>query len=138
MYIVNDTAYTWGRPQVYVLGRHPDRTTADYVLCSLKMGLMTTCLTRFNASSSGQSLDAICNENAAQRTRHMGVNDTSEIFKLIPNWRDIGFGVVRSMNLNSGMLDVDGGASFPRALTQLGLKRNELNPGLPCIAEALL
>jgi hypothetical protein len=127
----------------------------------MKMGITAACSTRFNASSSGQSLEAICNEKAAQQARHMGAKEASKPFITSPSWRDLGTELISSLSHDIGLSDgnalcqhihymylqatIEGRSAFllsntlyRRALTQLSLKRNKLNSALPSMAEALL
>lgn len=134
--IVNHTSYRWGRSMVYILGTRPASQSApvakDYFLCSLKAGITTQCSTRYRASSSGQSLEALCNAE----NRYDGPRESSADVEILPDWRDIGFDFLNSMSLNTGM--IDGDASMSRLLTQLQLHTSDLDPQLPSPAEALL
>ncbi|EOA84484.1 uncharacterized protein SETTUDRAFT_111827 [Exserohilum turcica Et28A] len=132
--------YTVGdRPEVYLLGKAPDNTTSDYFLCSMKAGITTSCTTRYNASSSGQSLDAACSD--ANKSSN---GDDSTIPPLhskddrpgLVSWRELGFNLLNSLSLNNGVFDGD--ASTARILTQLQLTEPSLNKTLPSPAEALL
>jgi hypothetical protein len=120
---------------VYLLGLQPASDiypeTGDYFLCSLKTGITQACSTRFNASSSGQTLEALC----GPEYRYDGVGSTNNDIT-IPNWRDIGFDFLNAMSLQTGIMD--GMASYPRILTQMQLREPKLDPKLPSPAEALL
>jgi hypothetical protein len=55
---------TWAAAPYHTLmcGKH-------YQLCSLKAGSTTSCSTRYNASSSGQSLEALCGTATEENTQ---------------------------------------------------------------------
>jgi hypothetical protein len=56
--------FTGARPAVYVLGQRPgEQFDDDYSLCSFTLGYTTACTTRYNASSSGQTLEALCGDD---------------------------------------------------------------------------
>jgi hypothetical protein len=120
---------------VYVLGQRPrlldDTEPNEYFLCSMKAGVTKECSTRFNASSSGQSLEAVCGPE-----HRYDMAPTIDDVTILPNWRDIGFDFLNAMTLNAGV--VDGDSSYARTLTQLQLREPKLNPLLPSPAEALL
>lgn len=132
--IVNHTSYEWGRDKVYILGRHPEpEVTEDYFICSLKSFLTTACITRYSASASGRTLEAICDPDMTP----IELGTSENLFEIVvPQWRDIGFDMLNSMQLNAGLND--GNASMTRTLTQLQLMQWNLNPQLPSPAEALL
>jgi hypothetical protein len=133
--IVNHTSSHWGRSTVYVLGQRPrlpdDTEPNDYFLCSMKAGVTKECSTRFNASSSGQSLEAVCGPE-----HRYDMAPTIDDVAIGPNWRLIFFDFLNAMTLNTGILDWK--ASYPRTLTQFQLREPKLNPLLPSPAEALL
>ncbi|CAN9192379.1 unnamed protein product [Alternaria alternata] len=126
------------RPEVYLLGKAPDNTTEDYFLCSMKAGITTSCTTRYNASSGGQSLEAVCDGP------HGNISEDASIQPLRSNgdkaalvgWRELGFNLLNSLSLNNGVFDGD--ASTARIFTQLQLTEPKLNKTLPSPAEALL
>lgn len=117
---------------VYLLGRQPSRddgqSTDDYFLCSLHTDITSKCSTRYNASSSGQTLEALCGPKDGY--------DGPRRDWASQNWRDIGFGFVQSMDLNTGMFNLS--SSYARTLTQLQLMTPDLNPTLPSAAEGLV
>ena len=96
---------------VYILGQRPvldvGEPTDDYFLCSLKTGVTTKCSTRYNASSSGQTLEALC----GPEHEYDGPDPVSTDYRVIPNWRDIGFGFLNAMSLNTGVMNLN--ASYP-------------------------
>jgi hypothetical protein len=123
------------RPETYLLGKAPDATTLDYFLCAMKAGITTWCTTRYNASSSGQSLEAVCpdsdSDDGAISPLRLGHDEAS-----LSSWRDLGFNLLNSMSLNYGVFNGD--ASIGRISTQLQLMESRLNKTLPSLAEALL
>lgn len=120
---------------VYVLGQMPSEsrvTSEEYFLCSLKSAITTACSTRYNASSSGQTLDTLCNPE----DRTDALTSSFPDYQNVPNWRDIGFDLLNAMSLNTGM--IDGNSSFSRVFTQLQLVEPGFPEVLPSPAEALL
>jgi hypothetical protein len=110
----------------------------------MKAGITTSCTTRYNASSGGQSLETVCPDTNNITTSSSEDNDddgaiaplrsTHDTPSLV-SWRDLGFNLLNSMSLNNGVFDGD--ASIARILTQLQLTENTLNKTLPSPAEAL-
>ncbi|KAI4714298.1 hypothetical protein J4E89_001748 [Alternaria sp. Ai002NY15] len=126
------------RPEVYLLGKAPDNTTEDYFLCSMKAGITTSCTTRYNASSGGQSLEAVCDDANGKHSDDSAIQplrSTDDRTALV-GWRDLGFNLLNSLSLNNGVFDGD--ASTARIFTQLQLTEPKLNKTLPSPAEALL
>ncbi|CAE7034196.1 hypothetical protein P3342_007248 [Pyrenophora teres f. teres] len=126
------------RPEVYILGKAPDNTTSDYFLCSMKAGITTSCTTHYNASSNGQSLEAVCDSENGTRSKDATIapiRSNGDRLALI-GWRDLGYYLLNSLSLNNGVFDGD--ASTARILTQLQLTEPKLNKTLPSPAEALL
>jgi hypothetical protein len=126
-----------GRAEVYILGQHPVNITDDFFLCSLKMGITDMCMTRYNASSSGQSLEAVCDENTARTSQEMnGPNNKPVEFQEIMTWRNMAHDLLIALSLQQGIINVS--SSLSRVLTQLQLRSPELVTSLPSPAEALL
>ncbi|CAO2655079.1 Nn.00g118120.m01.CDS01 [Neocucurbitaria sp. VM-36] len=128
--IANHSSTASGRAEIYLLGKHPENQIDDYFICSLKTGITSSCFTRYNASSSGQTLEALCDDGVQPDA----ANDVD--FKVSPEWREIGFHLLNSLSLNNGVFD--GAASTARIFTQLQLVQRELSAKLPSPAEALL
>ncbi|KAF2005150.1 hypothetical protein P154DRAFT_518695 [Amniculicola lignicola CBS 123094] len=141
--IMNHTNFAWDRATIYLLGQggnNDDKNlTGQYVLCQLRMTITPYCSTRYNATGSGGSMEAFCNEDddmAYIKHNKSAAKDTE-----VPNWMSIGFDWANSLSLNTGISD--GAASNSRLLTQLILQKNEdtgdveLNKALPSPAEAL-
>ena len=134
--IVNHTSSDWGRSKVYLLGRSPPRflgsLSEDYFLCSLQTSITEQCSSRYNASSSGQTLEALCGaEHHYQRAGSTGPEEIA-----VRNWRDFGYDFLYAMSLATQT--GDSFSSYSRMLTQLHLLSPELNAMLPSPAEALL
>ncbi|KAF2721114.1 hypothetical protein K431DRAFT_225055 [Polychaeton citri CBS 116435] len=133
--LVNDTAnvLSWGRKSIYILARSGNHTNTDdplpspfndptlggaYSLCKLQVGLTPNCSTRYNASSSGGTLEALC-ENPDDDMRYVKSlsNATYGNASLAPDWPNIASEWSRSLSLNNGFLGAN--ASNARLLTQL-------------------
>jgi hypothetical protein len=132
---VNTTSRYWGRANVYVLGKHPDIDNTDYFLCSLKAGITSICSTRYNASSSGLTLEALCGKDATEMAYMKKHLDAPELQDKV-DWRYTADDLLRIVGLN--MDNVNGNTSTSRVLTQLQLKETQLNTTLPSPAEALI
>ncbi|KAF2734846.1 hypothetical protein EJ04DRAFT_543335 [Polyplosphaeria fusca] len=133
--ILNHTAGSWGRSEAYLLGRHPDPNRTDYFVCSLKMQILSTCSTRYNASASGQTLEVFCDEEHRDMAYRPHILDRPD-YRDVQEWISTAFSVLNAMSLNMGVLD--GNASTPRTLTSLQLQEPRLNDSLPSPAEALV
>jgi hypothetical protein len=98
----------------------------------------SSCQIRYTASSSGQTLEALCEAEGKHEDMFRG--DVSQLLREEnsgANWVDmIDSGFVGPMGLNSGVRDLN--SSYARALTSLQLTQPELNRSLPSPAEALL
>ena len=104
----------------------------------MKAGITTSCTTHYNASSNGQSLEAVCDHENGTRSKDAviePIRSNGERLALV-GWRDLGFYLLNSLSLNNGVFDGD--ASTARILTQLQLTEPKLNKTLPSPAEALL
>lgn len=73
--LVNDTTGAgWGRKTIYILGKGGPLDTIgvstnvtggnNYALCQLQAGLTSACSTHYNASSSGATMEAHCEDEA--------------------------------------------------------------------------
>ncbi|CBX98555.1 hypothetical protein LEMA_P077940.1 [Plenodomus lingam JN3] len=133
--LANHTS-TGPRPAAYLLGKAPDATTNDYFLCSMKTSITTTCTTRYNASSQGQSLEALCENDGKWHDDDAPTASASQGDRVaLSGWLDMAFDLLNSISLNNGVFDGD--ASTARILTQLQLREPVLNQTLPSPAEAL-
>ena len=104
----------------------------------MKAGITTSCTTRYNASSGGQSLEAVCDDTNGKHSDDSAIQplrSTDDRTALV-GWRDLGFNLLNSLSLNNGVFDGD--ASTARIFTQLQLTEPKLNKTLPSPAEALL
>ncbi|KAF7185181.1 hypothetical protein HII31_13456, partial [Pseudocercospora fuligena] len=137
--IVNDTrGMIWGSTRMYVAGQSGEvklGAANAYFLCSLSVGMTPKCFSRYNASSGGGTLEAICETgdrlqyNRSQPLAHDG-NVT-----LSKDWVNVGSDWSRSVSLNAGFQT--GNASIARFLTQFMVTSANLSGGLPSTAEAL-
>ncbi|KAL1606710.1 hypothetical protein SLS60_004117 [Paraconiothyrium brasiliense] len=142
--IMNHTSHAWGRDSIYLLGAggNMDDGTAQngtYMVCKIHMTLTSKCTTQYNATGSGGSMEALC-EDKDPHMAYINSNSSEAESVSMTDWRDIGFDWSNAMSLNAGL--TDGAASNARLLTQLMLKENDkgefdLNPSLPSPAEAL-
>ncbi|KAI8942946.1 hypothetical protein NX059_000984 [Plenodomus lindquistii] len=123
------------RPAAYLLGKAPDGTTDDYFLCSMKAIITTDCTTRYNASSSGQSLEALCNNHSNSQGENVAGPISRGDKYALSGWLGMAFDLLNSISLNNGVFDGD--ASTARILTQLQLREPILNKTLPSPAEGL-
>ncbi|KAL5398848.1 hypothetical protein PMIN03_001855 [Paraphaeosphaeria minitans] len=142
--VLNNTSVPWGRESVYLLaaGANMDDGTklnGTYMVCQIRATLTPKCTTQYNATGSGGSMEALCED----KDPHMAYkfSNTSEPASVsLPDWRDVGTTWSDSMSLGAGL--TDGAAANARLLTQLMLKEDkngnvDLNPLLPSPAEAL-
>lgn len=136
--ILNNTGpYT--RNSMYLLGTGGP-ADSDYFVCGLTGFLTPFCSTRYNVSSSGATLEALCNQPGDSMQYIKSVtNATSGNATISHDWiQGIQF-MGTSVSLDTGI--TDGNASITRLITQLMLNNGsgvvELNPKLPSPAEAL-
>ncbi|WPH05084.1 Hypothetical protein R9X50_00798300 [Acrodontium crateriforme] len=142
--VVNDTTgIPWGRDSIYILGKGGPAddqgvptNDQNYALCSMKVSQAPYCSTQYNASTSGGTLEAVCEDPHDKMRYNESVTDAgSGNVSLSLDWPNIGTDWAKSLSLNDGV--VDGNASNARLLTQLILTTPQLNPQLPSMAEAL-
>lgn len=145
--IMNHTSQFWGRDAIYLLGQGgktdgPD-LTGEYVLCKIHVTLTPNCSTHYNATGTGGSMRAVC-EDDKEPMIYLKSNPKAPDVTPVPNWRDIGFDWANSLSLNTGISDNN--ASNSRLLTQLILTPEnkdpknyqvKLNPALPSVAEVI-
>lgn len=161
--LVNDTTgVPWGRKTIYILGKGGPQnysgspTTANggdnYALCQLQAGLTSNCSTHYNASSSGATMEALCEDDSdplqywkSATTNFIG----SETYSA--DWANIGGSWAKSIvfftPLNEALLTLaglslsagvsDSNASNARVLTQMIATSDVYNVALPTMAEAL-
>jgi hypothetical protein len=119
----------------YLLGKSIPRDDGggsdDYFMCSLKMGVTEQCSTRYNASASGHTLEALC----GPEYRYTGVNSTG-IDRVLPAGGSIPFGILNAMTFFAGI--IDNNSSWPYMLSQFQLSAPHLDTKLPSLAEGLL
>ncbi|CAK3999444.1 Hypothetical predicted protein [Lecanosticta acicola] len=147
--LVNDTTgVPWGRRTIYLLGKGgpidstqspttgPDGKGTNYAICQLQAGQTANCSTHYNASISGATMEAVCdNEHDKLQYQKRNPQAWTGNETLNQDWPNIAGEWARSLSLNAGL--TDGNASNARILTQFILTANELNSGLPSLAEAL-
>jgi len=133
---MNDTSFGL-RDAVYILGQRPgDVPDDEFFLCSLIFGYTTSCSTRYNASSSGQSLEAICDD--------MSDSDSPEPeFESHISSSYLASRVIQVMGLDSDAQSIFESTSWSfnpvsTIFTYLQLARPLLEDSLPSPAEALL
>lgn len=135
--VLNHTA-PYGREAIYLLGK--SGTSSDYVLCSIEAYLTPHCSTRYNVSSSGATLEAVCEdtEDGMQYLRSQS-DAPSGNFTISTDWVEGAVDWSNSLSLGTGL--TDGNASNARLLMQLVIPSTtsplQLNPTLPSPAEAL-
>ncbi|KAK8220187.1 hypothetical protein M8818_000603 [Zalaria obscura] len=131
--IVNASSAIWGRHAIYLLLLG---TTSEYALCSIQARQTPHCSTRYNASSSGATLEAMCeqHDDEMQYLRSLK-NASSGASTLSPDWFNIAGEWANSLSLGAGISD--GNASNARLLSQFILAEPELSAELPSTAEAL-
>jgi len=142
--VMNHTSRAWGRDSIYLLGAgglmdNGVDNNSTYALCRMHVTLTAKCTTQYNATGSGGTMEALCEDRDENMSFKHSNSSASEGLNVI-NWRDVGFDWSNSMSLNTGIMDAD--ASNSRLLTQLILHDDDkgdidLNPTLPSPAEAL-
>ncbi|KAF2689720.1 hypothetical protein K458DRAFT_413966 [Lentithecium fluviatile CBS 122367] len=141
--VMNHTSAAWGRDAIYLLGAGGAMGTVNnnqtWTLCKMHVTLTAKCATQYNATGSGGTMEAICEDKDADMSFIHSNSSASEGLS-VPNWRDVGFDWSNSMSLNTGIMDAN--AANSRLLTQLILHNDtagefDLNPTLPSPAEAL-
>jgi len=148
--IINDTAppVQYGRDSIYLLGKgglvdsgKNPTNGQNYALCQLKMSITPNCSTSYNASASGATLEATCEDgNDKLRFIESVPKATSGNDTINNDWVNIASEWGQSLALNDGTLK--GNGSNSRLLTQFILTAPAwgppaLNPVLPSMAEAL-
>lgn len=143
--IMNHTSEGWGRSAIYLLGQGGKMDDVDatgtFALCKISASLTSNCSTQYNATGSGGTIEALCEERAG-KLAYKQSDPKAPLMRDLPNWRDIGFDWSNSIQLNTGISDAN--ASNTRLLTQLILQPQALEPmtvslnkALPSLSEAL-
>lgn len=142
--VLNNTSVAWGRESIYLLGAGADmpdgtKLNGTYMVCKIHATLTPKCTTQYNATGSGGTMEALCEDKDPHMAYKYSNSSEPESVGL-PDWRDVGNDWSNAMSLGTGL--TDGAASNARLLTQLMLKedqngRVDLNPALPSPAEAL-
>ncbi|KAF2639167.1 hypothetical protein P280DRAFT_519366 [Massarina eburnea CBS 473.64] len=141
--IMNHTG-PWSRGAIYFLGsggpmNDGNNLNGTYTLCKMWASLTAKCTTRYNATGSGGTMEALCEDRGDDMAFNKSNATATENVRQ-NNWKDVAFDWANSMSLNTGIMDAD--ASNSRLLTQLILHNDtagdiDLNPALPSPAEAL-
>lgn len=121
-----------------VCGKSCDRSFAQHQLIGMlaRSALTPHCSTIYNATSSGGSLEAVCeDENDPYQYIKSLANATSGNGYVNLDWPNIASLWGTSLNLNSGI--TDGKAANARLLMQFMPTTTSLSPQLPSLAEAL-
>jgi len=131
--VLNHTGQ-YGRKAIYLLGRGAPGYA--YNLCAIKAYQTPNCSTRYNVSSSGAQLEALC-EDPANRMRYIESLQNASAVVINKDWVEGATDSSNSLSLNAG--EAKGNASNARLLTQLILTNESraLNRALPSPAEAL-
>ncbi|KAK8220360.1 hypothetical protein IWZ01DRAFT_477327 [Phyllosticta capitalensis] len=133
--VLNQT-FSYGRVSVYLLGRDGDTEEERYSMCQLKATLSPFCSTRFVAMHDGSSLSAQCDPEHDPMAYIKGNPDAASGWTTeTRDWPWIASEWGNSLSLNAGISD--GKASIARILTQMILRKPELDTNLPSIAETL-
>ena len=132
--IMNHTYFPYGRDSIYLLGSSGLDNGSTYVLCSIKVSLTPNCSTRYNATGSGGTMEAIC-EDPTDDLAYIKSLSNATTGVTNKDWPYIGSEWANSLSLHTGIVDAN--ASNSRLLTQLILQGPELNKALPSPAEAL-
>jgi hypothetical protein len=131
--VLNNTRPVFARDSIYLLGKGDSSKTSGYFMCKTKAGMTPKCSTEYEATSSGGSMRAHC-EDPDDKLQFLRGNE-SRITTTSFDWYDVGTEAFNSLSLGNGV--TDGAAANARLLTQLMLTSSQLNPALPSPAEAL-
>lgn len=142
--LLNGTGdFYWGRYAAYILGtvNSTDASAegadpANHFVCQLQVSLEPACSTRYNATGSGATLDALCDdpgdEMAYSRSNTSALSGSAV---LDSEWPNVAFDWGQSLAFDTG--PNDNNASNAQLITQLVLRQPMLDPRLPSAAEAL-
>lgn len=125
-----------GSPNQVPGGPNGTMQASNYALCQLQAGLTPNCVSSYNASISGGSMEAVCETGDALEYIRSEPTAPQGISTLSKDWVNIGGEWARSLSLNAGLLN--GNASNARLLSQLIVtSAANLSKSLPSTAEAL-
>lgn len=110
--LVNDTTgmASWGRKTIYILGKGGpldsggSPTTTDggnnYALCQLQAGLTSSCSTHYNASSTGATMEALCEDpsDPLQYSKY-GIASYTGNVTYNADWPNIAGSLAKSMSI---------------------------------------
>lgn len=140
----------YGVAPVYMLGKPPNATSPDYVLCSLEAFQYSNCSTSLFMAAAGSELSVHCDSTTSTDKEtwktYLATQAPNTADPRIPlmssskDWKDVGVQFLRAVGITSGIHDGDNSAE--RMLTQLTPAFTKgvdmfLDPNMPSIAEAL-
>ena len=120
-----------GADSIYVLATAADNSS---MVCSLRASISVSCSTIYQASATGGQLESHCEDpNDSNSYLHSVVDAPSGIMQ--PDWSSVGQDWGLAMALDGGQKGAN--ASTTRLLTQFIPEKQNLDPNMPSIAEAL-
>ncbi|KAL8982561.1 MAG: hypothetical protein Q9177_005234 [Variospora cf. flavescens] len=128
--VLNTTG--WFADSIYLLATS---STEEYTMCSLRASLTARCSTEYEASISGGTMIAHCEDPDDDLAYGKSYGDTTDGVIITKDWATVAGVWGKALSLNAGI--TDGAASNGRLLTQLIPTTQDLDPSLPSIAEAL-
>ncbi|KAL8650605.1 MAG: hypothetical protein Q9210_003727 [Variospora velana] len=128
--VLNTTG--WFTDSIYLLATS---ATGEYTMCSLRASLTAQCSTEYDASISGGSMKAHCEDPDDDLAYGKSYGDATDGGIIATDWATVAAVWAKALSLNAGI--TDGAASNARLLTQLIPTTQGLDPSLPSIAEAL-
>ncbi|KAL8972230.1 MAG: hypothetical protein Q9197_002873 [Variospora fuerteventurae] len=128
--VLNSTG--WFADSIYLLATS---ATEEYTMCSLRASLTARCSTEYEASISGGSMNAHCEDPDDDLAYGKSYGDTTDGVIVAKDWATVAGVWGKALSLNAGI--TDSAASNGRLLTQLIPTTQGLDPSLPSIAEAL-
>lgn len=133
------------RKSIYILGKgntteKSTSSTLDYFLCQLQVSQTGYCYTSYQASGQGAILEGVCENSLVPGSMqyfhdHPDVPITRSLDVLNGDWPDVGTQMATALSLNDGTFT--GQSSNARLLSQMVLKKPELDPDRPSVSEAL-
>ena len=93
--IMNHTSLTWNRPEIYLLGQGGATDgpravdyRAEYLLCQIRVSRTPACSTRYNATGSGGTFEAIC-ENSHDNLSYLSAHPNSTREQPVSSWMSV-------------------------------------------------
>ncbi|KAF1923228.1 uncharacterized protein M421DRAFT_96269 [Didymella exigua CBS 183.55] len=151
--IINNTAWAWGRPAIYLLGQSGpvegvlSDLTGVYPLCKLQVEITSHCSTTHSVSVSESAAEALCGDRASDMAYFKNAENATDntTTRVLYNWKDMATLWANSISLDGGLTYSN--ATFQRTLMNLALKPEDSNPAnfqvqlnpppLPSLAETL-